>query len=163
MRHHGPVRLVTLNTWGMRDDWATRLPMFRDGFRALDADIVTLQETILTDAVDQAADILGPAYHLTQQHHRETDGQGITTAGKWPIGRTYELDLHLTERTHDFACTCLVSEILAPEPLGRIWVANYFPDYQLDNERERRRQTVTAARRARVARRRIAGARDRRR
>jgi endonuclease/exonuclease/phosphatase family metal-dependent hydrolase len=147
MRHDRVMRLVTLNTWGMRGDWSMRLPTFRKGFRALDADIVLLQETILTDDVDQAADMLGPDYHLTQQHNRETDGQGITTASKWPIERTYEIDLHLTERTHDFACTCLVSEIVAPEPLGRIWVANHFPDYQLDHERERRLQTVTAARR----------------
>lgn len=41
-------------------------------------------------------------------------------------------DLHLTERTHDFACTCLITEVLAPEPFGRVWVANHFPDYQLD-------------------------------
>lgn len=39
------MRLVTLNTWGMRGDWGERLPVFREVFRALDADIVTLQET----------------------------------------------------------------------------------------------------------------------
>jgi endonuclease/exonuclease/phosphatase family metal-dependent hydrolase len=141
------MRLVTLNTWGMRGDWAARLPVFRGGFQALDADVVTLQETILTNAVDQAAQLLGPEYVLVQQQDRELDGQGITTASRWPIGQVHELDLHLTERTHDFACTCLVTEVLAPEPLGRIWVANHFPDYQLDHERERRLQTVTAARR----------------
>jgi hypothetical protein len=48
--------------------------------------------------------------------------------------------------TGDFACTCLVTEVLAPEPLGRIRVANHFPDYQLDHEREGRLQAVTAAR-----------------
>jgi endonuclease/exonuclease/phosphatase family metal-dependent hydrolase len=146
-RHDRGLRLVTVNTWGMRGDWAARLPMFQGGFQALDADIITLQETILRDAVDQAAEMLGPGYFLVQQRDRETDGQGITTASRWPIGRVQELDLHLTERTHDFACTCLVTEVLAPEPLGRIWVANHFPDYQLDHERERRLQTVTVARR----------------
>jgi hypothetical protein len=30
-----------------------RLPVFREGFRTLDADIVTLQKTILTDRVNQ--------------------------------------------------------------------------------------------------------------
>jgi exonuclease III len=57
------MRLATLNTWGMRGDWEARLPVFRDGFRLLDADIVTLQETILTDDTDQAAEILGPEYY----------------------------------------------------------------------------------------------------
>jgi endonuclease/exonuclease/phosphatase family metal-dependent hydrolase len=141
------MRLVTLNTWGMRGDWSARLRAFQDGFRALDADIITLQETILTDEVDQVAEMLGTEYVVTQQLDREADGQGISTASRWPIGKVFEIDLHVTERTHDFACTCLVSEVLAPEPLGRIWVANHFPDYQLDHERERRLQTVIAARR----------------
>src|SRR5579875_1280750 len=121
------MRLVTINTWGMRGDWAARLPMFREGFRALDADIVALQETVLTDEVDQAAEMLGDSYRLAQAQDREVGrsgvpaGQGITTASRWPFGRVVEGDLHLTDRTADFACTCLVTEILAPEPWGRIW------------------------------------------
>jgi endonuclease/exonuclease/phosphatase family metal-dependent hydrolase len=141
------MRLVTLNTWGMRGDWLARLPVFRDRFHALDADVITLQETILTDEVDQAAEMLGAGYHLVQQRDREPDGQGITTASRWPGGRVVEVDLHLTERTHEFACTCLVAEVLAPEPVGRVWVANRFPDHQLNHERERRVQSVAAARR----------------
>jgi hypothetical protein len=122
--------------------------MFRDGFRALDADLVTLQETVLTDQVDQAAAMLGDGYYFDQQESREQgrpgvpDRQGITTASKWPLGRIFEVDLHLTKRTSDFACTCLVTEVLAPDPYGRVWVANHFPDYQLDHERERRLQAV---------------------
>ncbi len=139
------MRFITLNTWGMRGDWATRLPVFQEGFRALGADIIALQETILTNDTDQAAEILDSGYHLAQQEHREADGQGITTASRWPFGRVFEIDFHLTERTYDFACTCLVTEVLAPEPFGRIWVANHFPDYQLDHERERCMQTVAAA------------------
>ena len=37
---------------GMRGDWDSRLPVFREVFRTLDPDIVTLQETILTDRAD---------------------------------------------------------------------------------------------------------------
>lgn len=146
------MRLVTVNTWGTRGDWARRRQLFQDGFHALKADIVTLQETVLTEQVDQAAEMLGEGYYLAQQKDRESGrlgvpaGQGITTASKWPFGRVFEVDLHLTERTDDFACTCLVTEILAPEPYGRVWVANHFPDYQLDHERERRLQAVAAAR-----------------
>jgi endonuclease/exonuclease/phosphatase family metal-dependent hydrolase len=141
------MRFLTLNTWGMRGDWAARLPVFQETFRQLDADVVTLQETIFSRDTDQAAAMLGPGYHLAQQQDRESDGQGITTASKWPFGQTFEIDLHLTERTADFACTCLVTEVLMPDPIGRVWVANHFPDYQLDHERERRLQTVAAARR----------------
>jgi hypothetical protein len=112
------MRFLTLNTWGMRGDWTARLPVLRERFAALGPDIVTLQETILTDRADQAADMLGPGYHLAQQRDREADGQGITTASRWPFGRTFEIDLRLTERTRDFACTCLVTEVLAPQPPG---------------------------------------------
>ena len=141
------MRVATLNTWGKRGKWEARLPVLREGFRELHADIVTLQETILTDHADQAAEMLGPGYYLAQQQDREKDGQGITTASRWPFGRIFEIDFHLTERTHDFACTCLVAEVLAPEPFGRVWVANHFPDYQLDHERERCLQAAAAARR----------------
>ncbi len=140
------MRLVTLNTWGTRGDWPSRLKVFQDGFAELAADVITLQETILTGEIDQAAAMLGPGYHLAQQQVRERDGQGITTASRWPLGRVFEVDLHVTDRTHDFACTCLVTEVLADEPIGRVWVANHFPDYQLDHERERVRQTVKVAR-----------------
>jgi endonuclease/exonuclease/phosphatase family metal-dependent hydrolase len=141
------MRLVTLNTWGTRGDWPARRRVFQHGFRALDADVLVLQETIRTDDVDQATEMLGDGYHLAEQQKREVDGQGITTASRWPFGEVFEIDLHLTERTDDFACTCLVTEVLAPEPLGRVWVANHFPDYQLDHERERRLQAVEVARR----------------
>jgi endonuclease/exonuclease/phosphatase family metal-dependent hydrolase len=146
------MRVVTLNTWGTRGDWAHRCKLFQEEFRALDADIVTLQETVLSEQLDQAAQMLGEEYHLAQQRNRESgrpgalEGQGITTASKWPFGRIFEVDLHLTERTGDFACTSLITEVLAPEPYGRVWVANHFPDYQLDHERERRLQTGAAAR-----------------
>jgi endonuclease/exonuclease/phosphatase family metal-dependent hydrolase len=56
---------------GMRGDWTARLPVLRERFAALGPDIVTLQETILTDRADQAADMLGPGYHLTQQRDRK--------------------------------------------------------------------------------------------
>ena len=91
------MRFLTLNTWGMRGDWAARSAVFREGLRTLDPDIVTLQETSLSDRADQAADLLGPGYHLAQQRDREADGQGITTASKWPFGRKLEIDFHLTE------------------------------------------------------------------
>lgn len=67
--------------------------------------------------------MLGPGCHLAQQQDREQDGQGITTASRWPLGRVFEVDFHVTERTSGFACTCLVTEVLAPEPHGRVWIA----------------------------------------
>lgn len=141
-----PLRIATLNCWGMRGSWEDRLPVFRREFERLDADVVTLQETILTDAYDQARAMLGPGYHLVQQRDREVDGQGVTTASRWPVRRSLEVDTHLTPRTAGFASTCLVAELEAPPPYGRVWVANHFPDWRLDHEHERTLQAVAAAR-----------------
>lgn len=147
-----PLRIATLNTWGTRGSWEERREVMRRELARLDADVITLQETVRTVDFSQAEQILGDEYHLAEQTDRECGrhgapaGQGITTASRWPIGDITEADLHVTERTSDFACTCLITELLAPEPLGRIWVANHFPDYQLDHERERRLQAVTVAR-----------------
>lgn len=148
----GDMRFVTLNTWGTRGDWSARAPIFRERFRELAPDIITLQETVLTADLDQTREIFGAEYHVAQQREREQGragaprGQGITTLSRWPFGRVFEIDLNVTERTGNFACTCLVTEVCAPAPLGRIWVANHFPDYQLDHERERRLQAVAVAR-----------------
>ncbi|MFC7465016.1 endonuclease/exonuclease/phosphatase family protein [Brachybacterium sp. GCM10030252] len=137
------MRIATLNTWGTRGDWPACLEMLRAEFERIDADVLTLQETVLTAEIDQAALMLGGGYHYAQQSVREDGsggavrGQGITTASRWPIGEVIEVDLNVTDRTGEFACTCLITEILAPAPLGRLWVANHFPDYQLDHERER--------------------------
>jgi endonuclease/exonuclease/phosphatase family metal-dependent hydrolase len=140
------MRLATLNTWGTRGDWNARRPTLTRGFAELSADLITLQETIVTDSYDQAREILGDGYHLVHQTSREPDGQGVTTASRWPVGQVIEVDLHVTERTAGFASTCLIVEIAAPEPLGRIWLANHLPDWQLDHEHERQLQAVAAAR-----------------
>lgn len=146
------MRFLTLNTWGTRGDWKEREERFRDRVEQLAPDIVTLQETVLTSNAQQARRLLGDEFHFAEQQGRESGGtgapvgQGITTASRWPFGKVFEVDLHLTDRTGDFACTSLVTEIHAPPPFGRIWVANHFPDYQLDHERERRLQTAAVAR-----------------
>jgi exonuclease III len=144
--HSGLVRLATLNVFGSSGNWSDRLVVLRNGFLALDADLATLQETMVREEVDQAAAILGPGFQLAHASQREANGSGITTATRLPLGRVVEVDLHVTERTHEFACRCLVTEILAPHPYGLIWLANHLPNYQVDHERERRLQAVTVAR-----------------
>jgi endonuclease/exonuclease/phosphatase family metal-dependent hydrolase len=144
--HDVPVlRVATLNTWGTRGDWAARREVLAAGLAALDADVIALQETIRTDGYDQAADVLGDGYALVHQREREADGQGVTTASRLPIGEVVELDLHVTQRSTGFACTSLVTEILAPDPIGRVWFVNDLPDWQLDHEYERERQAVATA------------------
>lgn len=61
------LRLATLNTWGTRGDWAVRQPVLAAGFTELAPDLVTLQETILTNDYDQARDVLKAGYQLVHQ------------------------------------------------------------------------------------------------
>ncbi|GAA2333849.1 endonuclease/exonuclease/phosphatase family protein [Streptomyces kunmingensis] len=146
------MRILTLNTWGTRGDWREREARFRDCVEQLAPDILTLQETVHAPGTHQALRMLGEQFHIADGQERESgrpgapQGQGITTASRWPFGRVVEVDLNLTDRTGDFACTCLITEILAPHPLGRIWVAHHFPDYQLDHELERCLQAAAVAR-----------------
>lgn len=142
------LRIATLNTWGMRGDWNARRRVFASEFARLAPDLITLQETILTSQVDQVPEMVPhQGYHVTQQHRRESDGQGVTTMSRWPIMDSFEIDLHVTERTHQFACTSLVCEIDGPSPFGRLWLVNHLPDWQLDHERERLAQGCMTARR----------------
>ena len=77
----------------MRGDWDSRLDQIRTGFRALQADIVTLQETILTERVDRPSRRLAP---LPPAH---ASGENLTgresgLRARRPIGRVLEIDLH---------------------------------------------------------------------
>ncbi|MEU4191663.1 endonuclease/exonuclease/phosphatase family protein [Kribbella sp. NPDC026611] len=140
------VTVATLNVWNTSGDWPARRTVLRRELSGLAPDLITLQETVVTTDYDQVRDILPPDYHVVHQRARHPNGQGVSTASRWPIGRVEEVDLQLTPRSGDFPCTALITEILAPPPIGRIWLANHFPDWQLDHEAERRTQAVTTAR-----------------
>jgi endonuclease/exonuclease/phosphatase family metal-dependent hydrolase len=137
--------VLTFNLWGMRGDWPTRRKVLDEGLRDLAPDVVTFSEAILIDDHDQVRDVLGDGYHVAHQQVREPDGQGVSTASRWPIGQVREVDLQLGRRTARFAATSLITEILAPEPFGRIWLCNHLPDYRLDREAERRTQARRTA------------------
>ena len=136
------MRVATLNVWGLGGDWQERRRgLLRDGFAALAPDLVTLQETIVGDGYDQIGEILGDGFQVMHQDRREPDGQGVSTASRWPVGEVIELD----QRSSDaFAATSLIVEVLAPD--GRVWLVNHFPDYQLDHAAQRERQAVETAR-----------------
>ncbi len=140
---------MTINLWGERGDWPARRDRLRSGLAELSPALVTFQECIRrTDgasASDQAAEILPTGYSFVHQRHREADGQGVTTASRWPVGAVVEDDLKVTDRTGDFACTSLATEILAPAPFGRIWLVNNLPSWQPDFEHERMLQAVRTA------------------
>jgi endonuclease/exonuclease/phosphatase family metal-dependent hydrolase len=107
------VRVLTLNLWGQSGDWSARRQILVAGLRALQPDLVGFQETIVRDAYDQVADLLGSDYHIAHQSHGlvpvEPAGfHGASIASRWPIKQVREVDLHLTPRTSDFPCTTIV-------------------------------------------------------
>jgi endonuclease/exonuclease/phosphatase family metal-dependent hydrolase len=144
----GPTsaRVLTLNLWGWGQDWPERRRRLAAGLAWLRPDLITFQEAIRTDDLDEVGLLIGDEYQVAHQTSRGDDGVGVTTASRWPLGAVMEIDLPVTPRTEDFACTTLVTEILAPEPLGRIWLANHLPSWEPDFEHERCRQAVVAAR-----------------
>lgn len=142
----GSLRLYTHNIYGTRSNWDDRRQVLIDGNRELRPDFITFQETLVTDEYDHAADLLSDAYHIAHSRERGPDQVGISIASRWPIREVRELDLNVTPRTGDFACTTFIAEIDAPAPFGPILLVNHFPDWQLDDEHERELQAVIAAR-----------------
>jgi endonuclease/exonuclease/phosphatase family metal-dependent hydrolase len=145
-REPGSFRLLTQNIFSLNADWERRRTVLADGIIALEPDVVLLQESFVTPDHDYTTDILGEGWQVAHSATRASDGGGISIASRWPIVNVRELDLKgVSDRTHDFACTTLMAEVQAPEPLGRLVIVNHFPDYHTTHEVERERQTVIAA------------------
>jgi endonuclease/exonuclease/phosphatase family metal-dependent hydrolase len=107
---------------------------------------VAFQEAIVSEEYDQVTDLLGSEFHIAHQTGRESDGQGISIASRWPLEDVREIDLHVTPRTVDFACTTLIAKIAAPDPVGSLLFVNHLPSFELGFELERELQAVLAAR-----------------
>jgi endonuclease/exonuclease/phosphatase family metal-dependent hydrolase len=143
----GVLRVATLNVWARNGDWPARRGVLARGFAELGADVIALQETIVTDEFDQVRDILGADYHIVHQRKGRADGLGISIASRWPIRGVQEFDLHVTQRTTaQFPCAMVVTEVDAPDPVGPVIFANHFPNPALDVEYERELQAVMSAR-----------------
>jgi endonuclease/exonuclease/phosphatase family metal-dependent hydrolase len=152
------MRVLTLNLWGHGGDWPARRSALRAGLEQLRPDLVAFQETIKTADDDQAAELLGPDFHLAHQSVGLGDGaHRLAIGSRWPLVDVHELDLHLTPRTGVFPCATLAVEVEAPDGIGRLLFVNHLPSYELPFELERELQTVAAARfiEEAVARRRV--------
>ena len=139
------IRVATLNLWGRWGAWEHRRSALIGGFKALEPDLVALQESIRTDQYDQVADLLGDGFHIVHQQARADDGMGVSIASRWPIEETRELDLHVTPRTAGFPCATLIAEVHTPDPIGPLLFVNHLPSWQPPFEHERELQAVLAA------------------
>ena len=141
------MRVLMQNPEALFGDWPRRRDVLAAGIRDLRPDLVAFVEAVVTDDYDQPRDLVGPDLHLVHQGARGEDGAGISIASRWPIGKTHELDLHLTARTQPgFPCVTFAAEIDVPEPVGPILFVSTNPNWQLPHEYEREVQAVASAR-----------------
>jgi endonuclease/exonuclease/phosphatase family metal-dependent hydrolase len=140
------VRVLTQNLWGRFGAWADRRRVLLDALSNLRPGLVAFQEAIKTDEYDQAADLLGSAYHVAHQSERDADGSGCSIASRWPFLDVHEIDLDLSPRTASFKRVTLVAEIQTPETFEPLLFVNHKPNFQSGLEYERELQAVTVAR-----------------
>ena len=142
------LRVLTLNVLSFdHADGERRGRVLADGIQVLRPDLVALQEVRWGDGMDDVADILGPGYHVVPHSQRSDDGVGAALASRWPVGRTAELDLHVTARTSGFPwCAAVVAEVTAPPPVGPLLFVHHKPSWQYGYEHERELQAVATAR-----------------
>jgi len=90
------VRVATWNVWGRYHRWEERQPVVRETLRAIDADIVCLQEAWRDDTRCQAvelADELGlvPVYDAGFEINGAWSGNAVLS--RWPIARHEVVEL----------------------------------------------------------------------
>lgn len=111
----GKLRVLTLNIWNRQGPWEQRLPLIRAGIRALDPDLVGLQEIIHRDGRSQAEDIAqGLGYEAAFGVAHDLGGGvqfGNAVLSRWPIAGDARLVLPHPSRyagTHRIATAATV-------------------------------------------------------
>lgn len=138
---------MTLNVWARHGDWVARRAVLREGMRALNPDLLCLQETVVTDDYDQVLDLLGDDYQRWHQKGREANGTGLSIASRWPVAARWERDLLVTPRLNprELAARVAVAQLDVPG-VGEVLLVNHKPTFRLGFERERELQAISAAR-----------------
>jgi len=93
----GELTCVTLNIWNRFGPWEERLPRIREGLRALNADIIGLQEVLAMQAgIDQnelVTNQLATSHFAWGQHSKNPNPVGNSILSRWPIKETASFDL----------------------------------------------------------------------
>ena len=93
------IRVATLNIWNRFGPWEQRFAAIRHGVRALDADILGMQEVLKLapgegDELDQARAIAeGFGYHIAYGRSAEQRWYGNAVLSRWPIAKTELFEL----------------------------------------------------------------------
>jgi endonuclease/exonuclease/phosphatase family metal-dependent hydrolase len=108
---------------------------------------VALQETFAGDGRDQVREIFGDRLHVVHSRRRARDGSGIAIASRWAPEEVEELALEGSARDDGFPCATLVVTVRPPGLDEPVRFVNHFPSWKPQQELERERQAVQAARR----------------
>jgi endonuclease/exonuclease/phosphatase family metal-dependent hydrolase len=85
------VRIATWNVWGRYGPWEARMPVITENLRAIDADILALQEVWEDHSRSQARELAGALGYTepVYAHNLERDGarSGNAVLARWPITR----------------------------------------------------------------------------
>jgi endonuclease/exonuclease/phosphatase family metal-dependent hydrolase len=141
-----PIRVLTLNLWGIQGHWAARRGVLKEGLRSLSPDVIAFQESVVTHDYDQAKDLLSSDYEIVHQEGRSPDGTGNSIASRAPLGEVNESFLHATARVdpnHGWIGSVAAVEIYGPSPFLLVHLK---PSWQPRYERERELQAIAAAR-----------------
>jgi endonuclease/exonuclease/phosphatase family metal-dependent hydrolase len=147
------LRIATWNVWGRYGPWEARLPVIIENLRAIDADIVALQEVWDDDARSQArelADALGyvdPVYAANLERDGARSGNAVLA--RWSITRH---DVLVLPRRGAFGAVddegeerlCVFAEVDGPRGPVQVFCAHL--SWQWDHSAIRQEQTRAIAR-----------------
>ncbi|HEY7107238.1 MAG TPA: endonuclease/exonuclease/phosphatase family protein [Acidimicrobiia bacterium] len=147
------VRVATWNLWGRYGPWEARLPVVVENLRAIDADVLALQEVWEDDARSQArelADVLGctePVYAANLERDGARSGNAVLS--RWPVARH---QVRVLPRRGDFDAVdeegeerlCVFAEIDGPR--GPIQLFNAHLSWSSDHSAIRQEQLRDIAR-----------------
>src|SRR5690349_18135820 len=143
----GRIRVASVNLFARHGDWARRRGALERALRALDADVLALQEAVVDRDGDTAEQLLGDGYEIVHQRTGLVGSgvhRGSSVASRWPIRAVHEVDLHLTDRTHDYSCGTVLAAV--DSPVGRLLVGSHGSSWAWWAERERELQAVAVVR-----------------
>jgi endonuclease/exonuclease/phosphatase family metal-dependent hydrolase len=144
-----PLRVLTLNIWNRSGPWDERLAVIRAGLRALDPDLIALQEVLSPEGLpmpgqhEQIGEGLG--YHAAFGASASLGGiaYGNALLSRWPVARSEVLPLGASTKAGDFGCSLLASEIDAPFGVIPFFVTHLV--WRLHEGAIRRKQVVALA------------------
>ncbi len=118
------LKLLTINIWNRQGPWERRLPLLREGIRALDPDLVGLQEVLHLEGAgpDQAQDIAaGLGYHTAFGRAWAIWGGeldlGNALLSRWPILEVRNWPLPVLEASEENRA---ILYALVDAPYGRV-------------------------------------------